>query len=320
MRLYQPEKHKDFFPFGVPTPPFPAGITFGIVFQPGGQLPCRVARLSSPEGKGSVTLRVLANKNIEAEFQDGAGTKKLTTPNVDGTKPCIVMLLWNSETNEVQLRARDARGASQKVTGNLPAPQGPLFAMDLGGVADTQDQFNGQIAECALFATVVKDDQASLWEKDLRDQYFENGPSKPLKDRLQTKLPILDNSAKTWKLTASVTKDNPAQAADGNLGSRWSTWAPMVPNTWIQIELPAETDLAGVVLDAPYPNDYPHRYKVETSLDGKAWAKAAEGDGNQTPTEIIFPDRRKGRFVRITQTGSAPTFWTIDEMLLLKPQ
>ncbi|MDB6140819.1 MAG: hypothetical protein JWO94_3891, partial [Verrucomicrobiaceae bacterium] len=320
MRLYQPEKYKDFFPFGVPTAPFPAGMTLGIVFQPGGQLPCRVAHLASPEGKGSVTLRVLANKNIEAEFQDGAGSKKLTSANVDGTKPCTAILVWNAETNEVQLRTRDAHGMSHKATGSLPVPQGPLYALDLGGVVDTQDQFNGQIAECAIFATPIREDQCSLWDRDLRDQYFASGPTKPLKDRLQTKLPIIDNSAKKWKLSASIAKENPAQAADGNLGTRWSTSAPMAPNNWIQIELPIETDLGGVVLDAPYSSDYPRGYRVDVSSDGKAWTKAVEGQGQQTPTEILFPDARKGRFVRITQTGTASTYWGIDEIVLLKPQ
>ena len=297
-------------------------MTLGVVFQVGGQLPARVVKLSSPERKGSGTLRVLPSKTIEAEFQDGAGVKKLASSGgVDGTKPCIAMLVWNSETNEIQLRTRDARGMSNKVTGNQPTPQGPLFAMDLGGVADTQDQFNGLIAECAVFSTVLREDQCALWDKDLRDQYFQSGPSKPLKDRLQTKqFGLIDNADKKWKLTASNTKENPAQAADGNLGSRWSTGAPMAPNNWIQVELPAETNVAGLVLDAPYPKDYPRKYRVEASLDGKAWAKVMEDEGKATPTEIIFPEPRKARFIKITQTGSASAYWSIDEMLLFKPK
>ncbi len=320
MRLYQPEKHKDSFPFGVATPPFPAGLTLGLAFQPGGQLPCRVARLSSPDGKGSVTLRATSNKTIEAEFQSGGDTKKLESANIDATRPCIAILTWSSENNEVQLRTRDARGFSHKATGTLAVPQSALYALDLGGVADTPDQFNGQIAECALFATAMREDQASLWDKDLRDQYFVSGPSKPLKDRLQTKLPLIDNSAKAWKLTASIVKENPAQAADGNLGSRWSTGGPMTSGTWFQIELPKEADISGVALDSPFPNDYPHGYKVDVSLDGKAWATAAEGEGKLTPTEIVFSAPKKGRFIRINQTANNPAFWSIDEVLLFRPK
>lgn len=318
MRLYQPEKHKDSFPFGVATPPFPAGLTLGVAFYAGGQLPCRVAQLSSPEGKGSVTLRVLSNKTIEAEFKDGAGDKKLVSANVDPSRPCIAILIWNSENNEVELRTRDARGLSHKATGTLAVPQGPLYALDLGGVADTPDQFNGQIAEFAVFATAMREDQSSLWDKDLRDQYFVGPPGKPLKDRLQTKLPLIDNGSKTWKLSASIVKENPAQAADGNLGTRWSTGGPMTSGTWFQIELPAEVELGGVALDSPFPNDYPRTYKVELSPDGKTWAKAAEGEGKQTPTEILFTGARKGKFIRITETGSAANFWSIDEVLLFK--
>jgi hypothetical protein len=59
---------------------------------------------------------------------------------------------------------------------------------------------------------------------------------------------------------------------------------------------------------------------VELSLDGKAWAKVTEGMAAATPTEIVFPGARKGKFIRITQTGNAPNFWSIDEMVLLKPR
>jgi len=320
MQLYQGDKHKDSFPFGTPTAPFPAGLTLGIVFQPGSRLPCRVVRLYSSEGTSSVTLRVLASKNLEAELQSPAGTSKLASAGVDCTKPCLAILTWSPETNEVQLRTRDARGTGNKVTAKLPAPQAPLYQMELGGVADTPDQFNGQIAECAVFATPLREDQCSLWEKDLRDQYFPGGPSKPLKDRVQTKLPLMDNSGKSWKLTSSVPKENPALAADGILATRWSTNAPMVPNTWIQIELPAETEIGGVVLDASFTNDYPRGYRVELSPDGKAWAKAAEGWGSATPTEIIFSGPKKGRFIRITQTVGDPNVWSIAELVLLKPR
>ena len=319
MRLYQSDKRKDFFPFGTPTPPFPAGLTLGIVFQPGGQLPCRVAKLASADGKSSVTLRVRADKNVEAEFVDGAGKKVLVSSNVDGTKPTVAMLLWNSETNELQLRTRDARGVSHKATEKLPAPQGPLFAMDLGGVADTQDQFNGLIAECAVFATAMHEDQCQLWEKDLRDQYFTSGPSKPVKDRIASKLPYMDNGAKKWKASANPGKENPSLAIDGNLGTRWTTGAPMAAGNWYQIELPGETEVAGIVLDSPSPNDYPRGFKVETSLDGKAWAKTMEGQGKQPLTEIIFPSTVKTKFIKMTQTGSATNYWSIDEILLLKP-
>ncbi|MDB6116759.1 MAG: hypothetical protein JWO08_540 [Verrucomicrobiaceae bacterium] len=320
MRLYQPEKHKDSFPFGVATPPFPAGLTLGLAFQPGGQLPCRVARLSSPDGEGSVTLRVMGNKTIEADFQSGADSKKLVSSNIDATRPCIAILTWSSENNEVQLRTRDARGFTHKVTATLGVPQGALYDLDLGGVVDTPDQFNGQIAECAVFATAMREDQVSLWDKDLRDQYFVSGPSKALKDRLLTKLPLIDNAAKAWKLTASITKENPAQAADGNVGTRWSTGGPMTSGTWFQIELPKEADISGVALDSPFPNDYPHGYKVDVSMDGRAWATAAEGEGKTTPTEIVFSGAKKARFIRINQTSNSPNFWSIDEVLLFRPK
>ena len=75
-----------------------------------------------------------------------------------------------------------------------------------------------------------------------------------------------------------------------------------------------------MVLDASFTNDYPRGYRVELSPDGKAWAKATEGWGSATPTEIIFSGPKKGRFIRITQTVSDPNVWSIAELVLLKPR
>lgn len=103
---------------------------------------------------------------------------------------------------------------------------------------------------------------------------------------------------------------------DGNPATRYESKADQAPGMWFQIELLAETMIAGLALDtAKSPGDYPRGYKVELSDDGQAWRKpVATGKGTSLLTDITFAPQ-KARFIRITQTGSAGgQFWSIHEL------
>ena len=136
---------------------------------------------------------------------------------------------------------------------------------------------------------------------------------------LRAALPQPLANRKEWKLTASHKPADCAAATDGNAASRYTTGAFQVPGMWLQIELPQETAIAGLVLDAvKSPNDYPRGYKVEVSADGQAWSKpVAIGKGIPGTTDIAF-DPVKARHIRITQTGSVNgLFWSIHELEVL---
>ncbi len=124
-----------------------------------------------------------------------------------------------------------------------------------------------------------------------------------------------------WKLTASHHGDACRLAIDGNLDSRYTTGAEQVPGQWFQIELPQETLVSGIELDATKsPKDYPRGYKVELSNDGKSWgAPVATGKGEGPVTDIEFTPAR-AKFIRITQTGSVHgLFWSIHELQVFTP-
>ena len=126
---------------------------------------------------------------------------------------------------------------------------------------------------------------------------------------------------KGWKLTSSHNEQNLKAAIDGNAGSRWDTKTPQVPGMWFTIELPEETVISTIRLDATASkNDYPRGYKVELSSDNKTWSKpVAEGKGDTAVTQIEFAPA-KAKFVRITQTGSVQgLFWSIHEVEILAP-
>ncbi len=64
-----------------------------------------------------------------------------------------------------------------------------------------------------------------------------------------------------WKLTASHKPEDCGKAVDGNPMSRWTTGQFQKPGEWFQIELPAETEIVGLVLDtSKSANDYPRGY------------------------------------------------------------
>ena len=131
---------------------------------------------------------------------------------------------------------------------------------------------------------------------------------------------------KQWKLTASHGEKDVNKAVDGDGNSRWSSAAPQAAGMWFQIELPAASDVAGVVLDCKASaNDYPRGYKVELSNDGSAWdPPIAQGEGHNSVTDVQFPRNGKARFIRITQTvdpkpNEGKNFWSINELQVLKP-
>ena len=129
--------------------------------------------------------------------------------------------------------------------------------------------------------------------------------------------PLANRNA--WKLTASHNGESLALAVDGKADTRYDTRKFQTPGMWLQIDLPTETTLTGVRLDASGSgNDYPRGYKLELSADGQTWAKPiATGEAKSALTEIKFAPT-KAKFLRLTQTGSSPNnFWSIHELDVL---
>jgi mono/diheme cytochrome c family protein/glucose/arabinose dehydrogenase len=125
--------------------------------------------------------------------------------------------------------------------------------------------------------------------------------------------PIKDRSK--WKVTASAGREV-AMAIDGNPKTRFDTGTPQKPGMWLQVELPAETRVSGLILDAAgSSDDYPRGYEVSLSTDGKSWGKSvAAGKGTGPRTDIVF-NLQPAKFIRITQTGSVPgKFWSIHDL------
>lgn len=126
---------------------------------------------------------------------------------------------------------------------------------------------------------------------------------------------------KGWKLTASHNAGQTSLAIDGKAETRYTTGTSQVPGMWFQIELPQETVISGLQLDAASSSaDYPREYRVELSADGANWGKpVAAGKGRGPATEIAL-EPAPARFIRITQTGAVEgLFWSIHELQVFAP-
>jgi len=121
-----------------------------------------------------------------------------------------------------------------------------------------------------------------------------------------------------WIATASG-GSSPANGIDGNPSTRWSTDALQVNGQWYQVDMRAMQSFRRIVLDATASaNDYPRAYAVQISSDGINWGSAvASGSGSSAITTINLNATKSARYIRITQTASAPgNYWSIHELYI----
>lgn len=135
---------------------------------------------------------------------------------------------------------------------------------------------------------------------------------------------------KSWTATASV-KDSmflfsgdkiPIEipAANAIDGDHWTGWRDMTgkqhPGQWFMVDMKKRQKFDKIVLDNTWALwDSPDKYSVSVSNDGTHWGTSiATGSGQLGITTITF-SRQNARHIKITQTGSNPTYnWSIYEI------
>ena len=160
------------------------------------------------------------------------------------------------------------------------------------------------------------------------------------------RMAIVDNA---WKVTAS---HNSATASDALSIRPWTSGRAQAAGMWLQVELPQpltvtelQFESAPAVVQAepaapgaptrtgipgqgrgaptpapPAPVGYPRAFEVQVSMDGTSWGPPiAKGEGTGTSTSVTFAPVR-AKFVKITQTGSAPDAppWSVLRLRLFE--
>jgi hypothetical protein len=120
-----------------------------------------------------------------------------------------------------------------------------------------------------------------------------------------------------WTATASSTAGGSSTGGgiDGVGGGSWANGAAMAGGEWYRIDMGSNRTVAMVIVQTPSGNtwDYPRGFTLESSTNGTTWTTLATGIayGWKRPISVT---PTTARYLRITQTGSAPQWWTIDEV------
>jgi endoglucanase Acf2 len=109
------------------------------------------------------------------------------------------------------------------------------------------------------------------------------------------------------------TSGNAGAAIDGVTTDRFTSNAAQTPGMYWQLDLGRTTWLTTVVLDATnWPGDYARGYQAQVSTDGTTWTTVATTTGSGSPEAVTFPEQT-ARYVRITLTASATSWWSVGE-------
>lgn len=125
-----------------------------------------------------------------------------------------------------------------------------------------------------------------------------------------------------WNATASNSPDGAMRAFDRDPQSRWDTGTSQHVGQWFQVDLGEARSVSHVMMDTTASSgDYPRKYELSTSTDGKEWTVAAKGKG-ATVTDITFDAPIVCRYIRITIPEGADLsggFWSIHELRAYGP-
>ena len=120
-----------------------------------------------------------------------------------------------------------------------------------------------------------------------------------------------------WVATASATDpygDVTSNAIDGSLSTRWSSGHGMTNGDWFQVDMGSPQTFSRIAMDSgSSTGDYARSYQVVVSNDGVTWSSpVASGVGNGPLVVASFPTQT-ARFIRVIQTGSSGSWWSIAE-------
>ena len=126
---------------------------------------------------------------------------------------------------------------------------------------------------------------------------------------------VLDRTGWTASASATGGGDVAANMLDGNTGTRWSTGTPMANGQTVTVDMGATRTIGQITMDsAGSTGDYARGYTVSVSTDGSTWsAPVATGTGTSALITATFGAQKSARYIRVTQTGSSSSWWSIAE-------
>lgn len=118
--------------------------------------------------------------------------------------------------------------------------------------------------------------------------------------------------------TATSGAGDAGLAVDADASTRWSSGAAQSPGQSLTVDLGRRTSFRRVAIDAgDNLGDYPRGWRLSVSDDGTAWRDLASGTGTGQLTNVDV-SRTSARFVRVTQTRSSGSWWSVADLRLYR--
>jgi hypothetical protein len=148
---------------------------------------------------------------------------------------------------------------------------------------------------------------------------------------------FLELETNNFKVMSKAKSEEGINIFDRDLNTRWSSNKPQEPGLFFQIDLgQVIPNLGRITLISGKPEDAPRGLRLEISPDGLRWQTISEVPGLWSDLfwsgphpfyrpglgriDITFTPR-SGRFIKLTQLGSDPTyFWSVAECFVYQAQ
>jgi hypothetical protein len=106
----------------------------------------------------------------------------------------------------------------------------------------------------------------------------------------------------------------PANALDGNPGTRWTTGVAMSNGMYFEVDMKATQSFNRLVMDSGgNTNDFPRGFQIFVSSDRSHYTNVATGTASAAVVQVAFV-AQSARYLKIRQTGTSANPWSIAEL------
>ncbi|PZX54051.1 DUF7133 domain-containing protein [Algoriphagus chordae] len=138
-------------------------------------------------------------------------------------------------------------------------------------------------------------------------------------DELIGEIPKALTLQDNWKITASSTAlQGVGSTKDPSYAfsyKGWKTDGAQEAGMWFQVELPKDKNLAELQFNAG-GKEFPKKYKVSLSSDGKAWTEVASAEGVSGMNTVHWKAEESVRFLRIESLENGDEPWAMKQLML----
>jgi len=293
-----------------PAAPFSAASVpaAGVMLAPGASVTATVTFSPTTDGTWSGTLDVSS---------DG-GTVSVALAATSGAPPLLQITPMAIDYGQVPtstafvstFAVKNIGGTDLTITKSKPPALGPFVATTslTEGAVITAGQ---TVIESVTFSSAAAGSFSDVW-------VITGNDSTGTQNVAFTATAVSPLPRAGWVATASPASatDVPANALDGNLGTRFSTGTAMTPGQWFQVDMQAPQTFGMLNMDSSASaGDYAHGYQVFVSNDGVNFGQPiASGTGTAQSITVTFPTQ-VARYLRVVVTQAVnPNWWSIAEL------